>query len=816
MSRRKKSRKKNSSNGWQSPRLSGLLQVTLGAWLLLSLLGTTPSWLTVMQEPGAVDLFRADHPGGPVGSLAAFAMRVLFGQVWAWGFAAWLVLRGVLLGIRRSAPVVPWPEKILPLAATSAAWLAQPVSWLTEMRSADFGGAPAYYLARGFHALFGQVGGLIFLSFFLLTAVIFVLRPWLGPFLNWAAGALDGVGGVLQVIGRGIWAVIKSPWILIRGVVGVWSGLGQDLKGHQNESGTARRKSKEKRAPDPKTEPETPDPRRVHRKQSEEVEAAAAGNSPSVAEESDAGEGTVTRKSRGGASVSTRVKGASGGTEEEYPELNGDSMRDPNMEIPLPTMALLNDPPLQQSVVTEEALNASADLLEQTLRSFGVDGKVKDVRPGPVVTTFEYQPASGVKVNAIVQRTDDLALAMKARSIRMEAPIPGKAAVGIEIPNPIQEVVSLKEVMTLAEDTMDKPLSVVLGRDVFGEAVSIDLAAQPHLLVAGSTGSGKSVCINAMLTSLLLRCDPTVVRLMLIDPKMLELNVYNGIPHLLTPVITDPKEALRGLKWLEAQMDHRYRRLSRHSVRNIEGYNEKVKAGQITTKDGEIVTEIMPYYVCIVDELADLMVQLGQEIELPITRIAQKARAIGIHLVLATQRPSVDVLTGVIKANVPCRIAFRVIQKNDSRTVLDTNGAEKLLGRGDMLYLMPGRGQPLRVHGAFVEIEECEAVAAHWRDYQDITRAITLEEAKSSTGGLVVDDDPLFERAREFIVMAQHGSTSMLQRKLQVGYARAGRLMDLLEQEGVVGPFIGSKARDVLMKPDDLQALEAADGGDDF
>ena len=448
------------------------------------------------------------------------------------------------------------------------------------------------------------------------------------------------------------------------------------------------------------------------------------------------------------------------------------------------------------------------------MRSFGVEGSVADVRPGPVVTTFEYQPASGVKINAIVQRADDLALAMKARSIRMEAPIPGKAAVGIEIPNPVQEIVSMKEVFTLAVDHMRKPLSVVLGRDVFGDPVVIDLAEQPHLLVAGSTGSGKSVCINAMICSLLLRCDPSVVRMLLIDPKMLELNVYNDVPHLLTPVVTDPKEALRSLKWMEAQMDYRYRRLSRHSVRNIEGYNQKIEAGLVVGKDGELVTEPMPYYVCIVDELADLMVQLGPEIELPITRLAQKARAVGIHLVLATQRPSVDVLTGVIKANVPCRIAFRVIQKNDSRTILDTNGAEKLLGKGDMLYLQPGRAQPMRLHGAFLDVVECEAIASHWKAYSDATRHITLTEERSEGPGLELDSDPLYERAREIVVLSQHGSTSMLQRKLQVGYARAGRLMDLLEQAGVVGPFIGSKAREVLMKPDVLDALEAADGED--
>jgi S-DNA-T family DNA segregation ATPase FtsK/SpoIIIE len=482
-------------------------------------------------------------------------------------------------------------------------------------------------------------------------------------------------------------------------------------------------------------------------------------------------------------------------------------------DVPLPSMDLLEKPPEVSTDISEEDLNAAADLLEETLKSFGVNGTVKDVRPGPVVTTFEYQPAAGVKVNAIVQRADDLALAMRAQSIRMEAPIPGKAAVGIEIPNPVQQKVYMREVLSRAADKMDKPLSVVLGRDVFGEPTVIDLAALPHLLVAGSTGSGKSVSVNAMIVSLLMRCDPTIVRLMLIDPKMLELNAYNGIPHLLHSVVTEPKKALRALKWLEAQMDFRYRRLARHSVRNIEGYNVKVAAGIIMDKDGEQITEPMPYYVCFVDELADLMVQLGQEVELPITRLAQKARAVGIHLVLATQRPSVDVLTGVIKANIPCRISFKVVQMNDSRTILDTKGAEKLLGKGDMLYLMPGRAMPMRVHGAFVDVEECEAIAEHWRNYSDTTRHIELTEEKAaSIGGVNSAGDALFEQARQVVVTTQQGSTSMLQRKLSVGYARAGRMMDQLEEAGIVGPFVGSKAREVLMTMEELQALTSGDG----
>jgi S-DNA-T family DNA segregation ATPase FtsK/SpoIIIE len=368
-------------------------------------------------------------------------------------------------------------------------------------------------------------------------------------------------------------------------------------------------------------------------------------------------------------------------------------------------------------------------------------------------------------------------------------------------------MVRLREVLELSGTQKRPPLSVVLGKDVVGRPVSIDIASLPHLLVAGSTGSGKSVCLNSIICNLILRNDPSKLRLVLIDPKMLEMNVYNGIPHLLLPVVTDPREALKALQWMVAQMEFRYRQLAKWSVRNILQYNEKVANGEVTDSDGDTVTEPMPYFLTIVDELADLMIQLGNDIEGPIARLAQKARAVGIHLILATQRPSVDVLTGVIKANIPCRIAFRVIQKNDSRTVLDMNGAEQLLGHGDMLYLQPGRALPVRVHGSFIDVDECEAIAAHWRQFEDTTEEISLQENPAG-GGMVTGEDDLYEDARQVVVLHQSGSTSLLQRRLRIGYTRAGRLMDMLEEAGVVGPFTGSKARDVLIKPEDLPEME--------
>jgi S-DNA-T family DNA segregation ATPase FtsK/SpoIIIE len=477
----------------------------------------------------------------------------------------------------------------------------------------------------------------------------------------------------------------------------------------------------------------------------------------------------------------------------------------------LPGRALLHAVDGGGNGLTPTMLDAAADLLESTLRSFGVEGEVKDVRPGPVVTTFEYQPAPGVKVSQITQRANDLALALKARSIRMEAPIPGKAAVGIEIPNPQPEIVRLQEVLALAGDRFRGPLCVALGKNVTGQPVVIDIARLPHLLVAGSTGSGKSVCLNAIICNLLLRNDPSRVRFVLIDPKMLEMSVYNGLPHLLLPVVTDPREALKALKWMVAQMDARYTRLAQAGVRDIESYNERVARGEVRSPDGRPVVEPMPYYLTIVDELADLMLQLGQEFELPITRLAGKARAVGIHLILATQRPSVDVITGVIKANIPCRIAFRVIQRNDSRTILDMNGAETLLGRGDLLYLQPGRALPVRVQGALIEVDECQAIVQHWQQFATSGDVILLDDEVGGAGDYSGEDD-LFEAARRVVVLHQSGSTSLLQRRLRIGYTRAGRLIDMLEEAGVVGPFTGSKAREVLLKPEDLADLGMDEG----
>jgi S-DNA-T family DNA segregation ATPase FtsK/SpoIIIE len=430
--------------------------------------------------------------------------------------------------------------------------------------------------------------------------------------------------------------------------------------------------------------------------------------------------------------------------------------------------------------------------LEATLESFGVKATVLDVVRGPAVTRYEVQPAAGVKVSRIVSLTDDIALALAAKDIRMEAPIPGKSAIGIEVPNAEVATVTLREVMEspVFQNAASK-LTVALGRDISGQPIVADLARMPHLLVAGATGSGKSVCINGIITSILYKAAPDEVKFLMVDPKMVELNVYNGIPHLLAPVVTDPRRASLALKKIVVEMEKRYEAFSKTGTRNIEGYNAQMKDNPEAR---------LPYIVVIVDELADLMMVAASDVEDAITRLAQMARAAGIHLIIATQRPSVDVITGVIKANIPSRIAFGVSSQVDSRTILDMAGAEKLLGRGDMLFLPVGMSKPIRVQGAFLSDQEVEAVVQFARDqaqaeYKEDLVPEVDDEAQETDDDL----DELFDQAVQIVVEAKQASVSLLQRRMRIGYARAARLIDQMEARGIVGPYEGSKPREVLI-----------------
>ncbi|NGQ94071.1 DNA translocase FtsK [Brevibacillus sp. SYP-B805] len=437
---------------------------------------------------------------------------------------------------------------------------------------------------------------------------------------------------------------------------------------------------------------------------------------------------------------------------------------------------------------------SNAAKLVQTLKSFGVSAIVSEVHRGPAVTRYEIQPATGVKVSRIVSLTDDLALALAAKDIRIEAPIPGKSAIGIEVPNAEVAVVSLREVLESPQyqDAGGK-LTVALGRDISGEPIVADLAKMPHLLVAGATGSGKSVCINSLIMSLLFKARPDEVKLMMVDPKMVELNVYNGIPHLLAPVVTDPRRASVALKKVVAEMERRYNLFAKTGARNIEMYNQQIGLQM----DAGMKAAKLPYIVVIVDELADLMMVAPGEVEDAICRLAQMARAAGIHLIIATQRPSVDVITGVIKANIPSRIAFGVSSMADSRTILDMGGAEKLLGRGDMLFLPMGASKPIRVQGAFVSDKEVEEVVRFVKDQQEAAYHEEMIPEETAEEQQAVVDDELFDQAVQIVVEAQSASASLLQRRLRIGYTRAARLIDMMEAQGIVGPYEGSKPREV-------------------
>ena len=494
------------------------------------------------------------------------------------------------------------------------------------------------------------------------------------------------------------------------------------------------------------------------------------------------------------------------------------SVEDENYEFP-PTSLLKQG---KEMVLKggKKALTDTAAKLQKTLYSFGVTAKVENVSVGPAITRYELKPAEGVRVSKIANLADDIALNLAAESIRIEAPIPGKQAVGIEIPNKENEIVHLRDILESDKfENAKSKLTMALGKDVAGECVVADIAKMPHVLIAGSTGSGKSVCINTLISSLIYKAKPSEVKLVMVDPKIVELSVYNGIPHLLIPVVTDPKQAAGALAWAVQEMENRYNLFASKGVRDLKGYNETIE----NNSDEENGT--LPQIVIIIDELADLMMVAAKDVEDSICRLAQKARAAGMHLVIATQRPSVDVITGLIKANVPSRIAFAVSSQVDSRTILDMAGAEKLLGKGDMLFYPAGASKPTRIQGAFIDDKEVEKIVdfiksngtATYSDeiLESIEKANTNEKEVKDSDISDDENDPLLDEAIKTVIETQQASTSFIQRRFKVGYARAGRIIDQMEERGVISGYQGSKPREVLISKERWQELNMTSSSKD-
>jgi len=465
-----------------------------------------------------------------------------------------------------------------------------------------------------------------------------------------------------------------------------------------------------------------------------------------------------------------------------------------------PPLSLLESPPPGEVTTPAEELSSNSAILEQKLRDFGVEGRVTEVHPGPVITRYELEPAPGIKINRIVNLADDLALALKALSVRVVAPIPGKAVVGVEIPNQNRAMVYIREILSSSQfQNSPSWLTLALGKDIAGSPYVADLAQMPHLLIAGATGTGKSVCINSLIVSMICKASPDQIRFLLIDPKMVELSAYSGLPHLADEVITDSKEASRKLTQLVSHMEERYRLLASKGVRNITAYNRLVEEAEGQGLEGAAACAL-PFLVVIIDELADLMVSSSAEVETAVTRLAQMARGVGIHLVLATQRPSVDVITGLIKANFPSRISFLVSSKTDSRTILDMNGAEQLLGNGDMLYLPSGSSKPVRIHGCYISEQEIGAVVDFLRDEMGPWRKLSLFERGEVREPSGEEMDHLYRQAVDLVIATRQASISMIQRRLRVGYNRAARMIERMEEEGIVSPLEAGKGREVLIE----------------
>ena len=662
--------------------------------------------------------------------------------------------------------------------------------------------------------LFGNAGALVLTSLLLMVGVLSLTGISTGTTLTAIGQGATWALGYAMAFGEWVYAgLVRLLNALVRGIQAMVAAIGHSITqareaitsiSVRREQRARRERVQERREPDFSFEEELREqeepaaPVKVLTPPEEEPEPAArrirAGEEPDIV---DHGEERQRSKK----------------PEQEAFRFHEDGPAGP---FQLPDTAIFSSPPEGGRSYDRDSLLMNSKILEKKLADFGVTGRVVRVHPGPVITMYEYEPAAGIKVNKIVNLTDDLTMALRAISIRIIAPLPGKSVVGIEVPNPQRETVYLREMLESESFRKSKGvLSVAMGKDIFGNSVTSDLAKMPHLLVAGSTGTGKSVFLNSFLCSLLCRATPNELKLLMVDPKMLELSIYDGIPHLIADVVTSPKRAAAALQGVVRKMEERYQMMSATGVRNIDQFNEKarkmldegeesfrlkLKPGQ--TEGEEIEWQVLPYIVVVIDELADLMMSSAKEVEESLQRLAQMARASGIHLVLATQRPSVDVLTGVIKANFPARVSFQVSSGTDSRTILDQKGADDLLGMGDMLFLPPGTAVLQRIHGPFVNEDEVHSLVAFLKQQgrpvfdEDLVRA-DVEAEKSESRGEDVDE--MFDQAVEIVATTRNASISYVQRRLKIGYNRAARIIEQMELDGMIGPQIGSKGREVLI-----------------
>jgi S-DNA-T family DNA segregation ATPase FtsK/SpoIIIE len=789
---------------------AGLALIALSALAALALATYSPS------DP----VFRLTHVANRAGAVGA-TMAGLLRQAFGWGGVVVVgaaVVTGARLVLRRGPGGV---RRWLGAAALGVALATLPpllaAAGLSVAR-ADAGGLLGSWLASGERVLLSLWGALLVNGLLAAGGALVVVGVSLGAAaravlgglgylarVGAALGLLAGAGALrtLEIGGRGLAGLARAAFAALRvAATGLRDGLARGTQAVQVLR--ARRARRARSAPPPP-----------------EAEIAASGP---VAVAAVAGAAEVTpappRPARRGSGEEPHIvdHGAERKKRDPAQEAFVFSEHTPQGPYVFPEVSIFQRPPDVGRRYDRDSLIMNSRILEKKLADFGVSGRVVTVHPGPVITMYEFEPASGVKVNRITSLADDLALALRALSVRIIAPLPGKSVVGIEIPNPERDVVYIRDL--LESETFRKSrskLTLALGKDIFGNPVEADLARMPHLLVAGATGTGKSVFLNSLLCSILFRASPGELKLLLVDPKILELSIYEGIPHLIADVVTNPKRAAAALHGVVQKMEERYRMMASVGVRNIEQFNARVdelladgqsvlrlkpRAGE--EQPLEVPLERIPYIVVVIDELADLMVVSARDVEEALQRLAQMARAAGIHLVLATQRPSVDVLTGVIKANFPSRISFQVSSRTDSRTILDQNGAEHLLGQGDMLYLPPGTSKLQRIHGAYVSEKEVSELVAFLRKQgapqfdETLLRARQESEEKEERGE---DADDLYDRAVAIVAETRNASISYLQRRLKVGYNRAARMVEQMENEGVVGPQIGTRSREVFVRP---------------